>query len=95
MSDALLVSNAALRFSPPEQDGEGGLLRSLMARPWWRTPKSAARKGVEQIVHRVKNGALEPVAITIGASDGTRTEVAKGELAVDDALAVAVRTGPR
>jgi HlyD family secretion protein len=91
--NALLVPNAALRFSPPEQDGEGNFLRSLMARPWWRTPKNAARKGVEQIVHRVKDGALEPVAITIGATDGNHTEVAKGEVAPGDALAVAVRAG--
>ncbi|MBM4384738.1 MAG: efflux RND transporter periplasmic adaptor subunit [Deltaproteobacteria bacterium] len=87
---ALLVPNAALRFSPPEIE-DTNLFESMMSRPWWNRPKNAAKKGVEQVVHREKKGALEPVAITIGSTDGVHTEVVKGELAPGDALAVAAK----
>jgi HlyD family secretion protein len=91
VDDALLVPNAALRFSPPEIE-ETNLFESMMSRPWWNRPKNAAKKGVEQVVHRVDGGALEPVEITIGSSDGVHTEVVKGQLAPGDAVAVGVKT---
>jgi HlyD family secretion protein len=94
VDDALLIPNAALRFSPPEIE-DTNLFESMMSRPWWGRPQNAVKKGVEQVVHRVNDGALEEVAITIGSSDGVHTEVVKGTLAPGEALAVGVKSAPR
>jgi hypothetical protein len=82
---------SALRFSPPAHE-ETNLFESMMSRPWWNRPRNGARKGVEQTVQRVNGDELEAVAITIGASDGTHTEVVKGGVAPGDALAVGVKS---
>ncbi len=88
---ALLVPNAALRFSPPTGDksasaSRGGLVSRLLPRP----PRPAGRQrpssNEHQKRHRVwtlREGQLTPVFITIGATNGTRTVVTGGDLAPD------------
>jgi HlyD family secretion protein len=86
---ALLVPNAALRFSPRlDQSGEsdgGGLISALVPRP----PRgSAAPANVEnsgrhrQLWLLDESGELRPVDVLTGATDGVSTEIVAGDLAV-------------
>jgi HlyD family secretion protein len=85
-ADVLLVSNAVLRFFPPqasaaEKKSSGGLLSALLPHP----PASASKPeavlnttGNQQQVWAISQGNLKPVAISKGATDGAFTEVAGG-----------------
>ena len=84
VKDALLVSNAALRFVPPVQGaaGRSGFMGRLMPRPPPRrsdTDTAGAPAGPR--VWRLQDGQPVPVAVTIGQSDGQWTEVRATELA--------------
>ncbi|MGE5142969.1 MAG: efflux RND transporter periplasmic adaptor subunit, partial [Acidobacteriota bacterium] len=83
VKDALVVPNAALRFRPPEA--------SETARA--RAPtRSDGRSGTVYVLDAGKPRAL---AVRPGISDGRVTEIAGGELKVDDAVIVGVQqTGP-
>lgn len=83
--NALLVPNAALRFTPPQRETEqtqgGGLVSKLVPRP----PRPARRrasatpgKGGTQQIWIVRDGEPEPVSVTTGASDGRMTELLQG-----------------
>jgi HlyD family secretion protein len=89
LKDALLVPNAALRFSPPEPDRQdsprrgGSLLSRLFPRPRHATPRpreEAAAKGREGRVWTLQDGRLTAVPIETGASNGDMTEVTGGDL---------------
>jgi HlyD family secretion protein len=94
VSDALLVPNAALRFSPPQDNnstGGRGLVGALLPRP----PRRGRNKETNgngnpkmQTVWTLRDGALESVPVTIGASDGSWTEVTEGDVTPDMALVV-------
>jgi HlyD family secretion protein len=95
IDDALLVPNAALRFSPPDGDvpASRGLLRALMPGPPRRAGSGRETRGAgpaPQRVFRLRRDELERVDVAIGASDGSWSEVRDGDLAVGDALAVDV-----
>jgi HlyD family secretion protein len=86
--DALLVPNAALRFSPPsssaaakKQDG-GSFVGSLMPGPprQVRKPKPNPAGGARR-VWVLRGGEPVAVPVTTGVSDGRFTEVLDGELA--------------
>lgn len=87
-SDVLLVSNAALRFSPPAEEeassqGGGNILSRILPRPPARKPVprvDASANAREQHIWVLLQGGLEPVNITKGVSDGTFTEVLTGDL---------------
>lgn len=91
IQDALLVPNAALRFSPPTAEKRvaapgGGLISRLLPRRPRRGPANRQRPSSteHQKRHRVwtlRNRQLTPIAITIGATNGTRTVVTGGDLA--------------
>lgn len=87
--NALLVPNAALRFTPqstqqPAANNSRGLVGSIMPRP----PSSGVRrnsdgqpgKGGEQQVWILRDGQPAPISVTVGASDGRMTEVLKGDV---------------
>jgi HlyD family secretion protein len=92
-SDALLVPNTALRFTPlstgassdapsgPAASG-GGIVSQLMPRlP--RGARTAGTGGVAALSRQVwvlQDGVAKPVAVTPGISDGRMTEVASDEL---------------
>jgi HlyD family secretion protein len=83
--DALLVPNAALRFAPPAPKAEepsGGLLRALLPTPprFGQRPGEKRNTGREQRVWTLRDGALAELVITTGASDGSYTEVVRGEV---------------
>jgi HlyD family secretion protein len=90
---ALLVPNAALRFTPVAGDAaaggnSGGLVSKLMPRmPRSGAPRKAGATaaGARQ-VWVLRDGAPAEVPVTPGVSDGRRTEVESGDLHEGDAV---------
>lgn len=82
--NALLVPNAALRFSPPVMTTAkrgGSLISNLMPRP----PRSSQNSvqpptGKEQRVWVLKDGKPEPVNVVTGQSNGIMTTIMEGVL---------------
>ena len=103
VENAVLVPNTALRFTMPTTaedasatNGRGGLLGSLMPRP--PDDQSNANKDVDagkkqQRIWVLQDGKPVSVSITVGATDGTMTEVAEGKVAPGAALIVDIETG--
>ncbi len=86
VKNALLVPNAALRFSPPAEEassrGNGSLLSQILPRPPnFRKPSEREAAGANRSVWVLRNGAPEAVTVVVGASDGARTEILKGDIA--------------
>ncbi len=84
VDDALLVANAALRFSPPReesaQQSPGLLKRLLPGRPPFRPASSREESGPKRILWTLKNGTPASVDVVIGATDGKRTQILKGDI---------------
>lgn len=86
VQNALLVPNAALRFTPPStekaKNESGSILSRLFPRP--RITRKAANTqdahAREQRVWTLRDSRLIPVAVTTGASDGAFTQITGGEL---------------
>ena len=72
-SQVVLISNAALNF-PATALQAGVVDRSTLL----STLQSANGQGTKRIILELDNGKLTPVAIGIGISDGTNTEVLSG-----------------
>lgn len=95
ISNALLVPNAALRYSPPSTNKSEGfnLSRILMPRmPSTRAKPKQAASG-ERTVYVLKDNAPSAVTISTGATDGKLTVVTKGDVAPGTPLVVASRQG--
>lgn len=96
---ALLVPNAALRFQPPEEErGESrGLVASLLPHPPHSVTDhtSAPAGGPERDIWVLKAGRPEQVRISIGASDGSVTQVLKGALEEGDLVITDAATAKR
>jgi HlyD family secretion protein len=101
--DAIRVPNAALRFRPPGEGGEGGKPAGPGRAAAQLTALSAARaddvapalageggwpSGRRATAYRVAGGQLEKRSVVVGISDGRYTEVLSG-LAEGDRVAVA------
>lgn len=97
VTDALLVPNAALRFSPPEPEQQtssrGGLISNLMPRPP-QAPKpreeTSTANNQQQRVWVLNDGAPMPIAVTTGATDGINTEITSG--AIEPGMALIIDT---
>lgn len=97
LSDALLVPNAALRFSPPQTATSGsgssgnGLLGLILPRP----PSGSANRtaGEGPAVWLLKDGTPQRLPITKGDSDGRQTAVSGEGLQEGDAVIVDGRGG--
>ncbi len=95
IKDALLVPNAALRFSPPQQaesvsTGRGGLVGSLLPRPPMASKpheKTNADKK-QQHVWVLRDGQPVTIPVTLGSTDGIMTEVIGGDIKPGMALIV-------
>jgi len=87
--DALLVPNAALRFTPPQAapaaEG-GGLVSRLIPRPPASPPRQLPAAAGAPQVWVLYDGQAVPVAITQGVSNGRFTEVVGGDLKVGMAV---------
>ncbi|HEX6006449.1 MAG TPA: efflux RND transporter periplasmic adaptor subunit, partial [Burkholderiales bacterium] len=84
-SNVLLVSNAALRFSPPPTNAaakkSGGLLSAMLPRPPRSQTRPTARApGEAQRVWVLRDGTPTPIAVTAGPTDGRMTELTGGEV---------------
>jgi HlyD family secretion protein len=93
VKDALLVPDAALRWVPPRREtrssGGAGLLGALLPRlRHHQAPSEDSADSKRKHVWVLRGGTPERVAITVGASDGTRTVVTGGKLAAGDSLVV-------
>jgi HlyD family secretion protein len=81
---ALLIPNAALRYSPPQAEPEqrqgGSLLSQLFPRRRHTRPNQRQAQGSEREVWRLVDGEPQPLTISVGDSDGMHTELLKGEL---------------
>jgi len=97
ISNALLVPNAALRYSPPVQARQEGFSLSRLFMP--RMPRGGGRSAQkepatgERTVWALKNNVPVSLSIKTGASDGKLTEVVAGDLDTDTPLITASRKG--
>jgi len=104
VADAILVSNAALRFTPPvrndikkEKRPDGGtVMGKLMPRPSRPQKKSSnnhpdtAGTNTNRRVWTLNAGHLVPIPVRIGATDGIMTEILEGDIVPGMELVVAV-----
>jgi len=98
VKDALLVANAALRFSPPSSQGRQGpgfLQRLLPRRPTFRPASKQDDSGPNRTVWTLRDGVPVANAVVIGATDGRRTQILKGDLAPDQPVIVDTITAKR
>lgn len=97
VDDALLAPNAALRFSPPSTSQQSrGLLKSLLpSAPAFRPPSKQEETGRNQRVWVLRDGAPVAVPVAIGATDGRRTEILRGEISPDQPIIVDATTAKR
>jgi HlyD family secretion protein len=89
VKDAILVPNSALRFSPPQQVPDsnadpsgGGILMKILPHPP-RTPAKNQTEGAaknRQKVWTFAGNKPVPILITTGTTDGSMTEVVKGDI---------------
>jgi len=90
LKNVVLIPNAALRFTPPVQTSvsqdkksSGGLVGSLLPRPpriGPRTRPQTTKQKKQQQVWILKDGQPVAVPITIGATNGSVTEVVAGDV---------------
>ncbi len=88
VSDALLVPNAALRFTPPvapARESSGGILQVLLPHHPPRLPRGGTSNGSSkgprhQQVWMLRDGAPVAVAVKTGATDGASTQILEGDL---------------
>lgn len=82
VKSALMVPNAALRFSPPSNtQPSGGFLRKLLpGPPQFRPPSRPEDTGAQRAVWTLRDGGPVRIPVTIGATDGRRTELRTSEL---------------
>jgi HlyD family secretion protein len=91
VKDALLVANAALRFSPASPQSSPGLLQRLLPRPPSATFRPASKpddSGPNRTVWTLRDGVPVANAVVIGVTDGRRTQILKGDLAPDQPVIV-------
>jgi len=88
IKDALLVPNAALRYSPPQTDTKsagtegGSLLSKLFPRPRHTRPQRSNDNagGKNQRVWTLRDNRPVPVPVTTGSTSGIMTEITSGEV---------------
>jgi HlyD family secretion protein len=91
VADALLVPNAALRFTPPAaQQAPGGRGFSLLPRPPGQQRRDRSLDDGQSRVWRVSGDGIEPVPVEIGPTDGRVTVLRGGDLAEGAAVIVDV-----
>lgn len=83
VDDAVLVANAALRFTPPEPEIRPRRIGGILPPPPGasvRQPAEVPDAGASQRVWVLREGKPVPIELIVGATDGEMTEVASGEV---------------
>lgn len=97
VSDAVSVPNAALRYAPPESnatsDNRSFLQKILPGRPSLRPASKQVADGPDRTVWLLDDGEPKQLAVTVGATDGRRTEIVKGSLKPGQAVIVDAKGG--
>lgn len=96
LADALLVPNAALRYTPAVADtttSRSFLSRLLPGPPRFRPSSRREEAGRARSVWLLRDGQPAQARVEVGPSDGRRTEVQSGELQPGQALIVDQATG--
>jgi HlyD family secretion protein len=92
LQDALLVPNAALRFTPPAteaaQPRQRGAFGMLFPRPPMGQRHGNADRNGGRKVWVLRDGAPQAVPVQTGASDGKFTELQSGELQAGEQVVV-------
>jgi HlyD family secretion protein len=96
VADALLVPNAALRFTPPAaqqaQGGRGGPAFGILPRPPGLQRRDRSLDDGQSRVWRVSGDTVEPVPVELGPTDGRVTVLRSGDLADGAAVIVDLAT---
>ncbi len=94
----LLVSNAALRFSPGASPATGqktSLLRRILpGRPLFRPPSKPDEGGHERTIWVLRGNEPTAVPVAIGATDGRRSEIASGDVEAGARAIVDMQASP-
>jgi HlyD family secretion protein len=85
--DVLKVPNTALRFRPPDA-GEPAAERPPAA---FRPGAAGSREGLVWVLGR--DGRPTPIQVALGITDGTSTEILRGDLSVGQAILVGLESG--
>jgi HlyD family secretion protein len=102
IENAVLVPNAAIRFTPPAKDGETlsgnssiiGKLFPRPSRPQTKQKKEAKGDRKKSKIWILKNGQLAELPVIIGESDGIMTEITGGDIEPGmKAVVDTIRTG--
>ena len=104
--DAILVPNAALRFTPPvttgdtteKQQGNGSVISKILPHPPQHQKQANTVPGDTQPrVWTVRGGTAAPIPIlvTTGATDGVKTEITAGDVQPGTALIVATMSAEK
>lgn len=101
VTDALLVPNTALRFTPPASNAEAGsggtLISQLLPGPPRRPNNRSAKANAdsrERQVWVLRDGVPVAIPVTIGSSNGVLTEISGGELqAGQEVITASMSTG--
>lgn len=95
VADALLISNAALRFAPrlDQSREEESIMSALIPRPpGSNAPANTEFSGQDRTIWRLtEDGDLQGVEVRIGPSDGNHTVVVEGSIDAGDRLVVEQR----
>ena len=96
ISNALLVPNAALRYSPPAAARQESFSLSRLFLPRFPRNERPVKKDIkagERTVWILEGGVPKSLTIAIGASDGKMTEITKGEVSPETPLITATKRG--
>lgn len=91
IADAVLIPNAALRYSPAMPDRAASrtfLQRILPGPPPFRTPTKRDDTGTARTAWILRNGVPVSIRVAIGPSDGKQTVVTSGDLKPGDNIVV-------
>jgi HlyD family secretion protein len=111
VKDAVLVPSAALRFTPPAQEGTAaakntaakkqsrGLVGSLLPGPPRRQQEEQPEKPVDakssQRLWVMKDGKLSPIQVVVGSTNGSVTEIAGGGVTPGTKVVIDVIAGTK
>ncbi len=93
VENALLVPNAALRFTPPATSGPQRGFSIMPRPPDAARPTEATSTDGTRTVWVLRDGQAVGVAVTAGQSDGRLTEITSGALAEGDQVITELATG--